>query len=78
MEPKSDFSMGALQELLRTPAGKRLFQALQKADAGTLQQAAEALRTGNTARATSLLEPYMQPQELDDLVQKLRGGGARG
>ena len=78
MNSNSNFSMAALAELLRTPEGMLLIRALKSADPATVQRAVSALQAGDAALATSLLSPWIQPQELATLLQTMQGGTRHG
>lgn len=72
MEKKIPFSAETLRRVLASPEGKRLAALLQQDD-GTLQQAMQAYRSGDTETAAALLRPLAQTSEAAALLKKLDG-----
>lgn len=68
------FSEADVKKALTSPEGKKLLQLLSQ-DGGTrLRQAADALRSGNTAGFQEILSPVMKTEEAAALLKKLDQG----
>ena len=67
------FSADQLRRVLGSAEGKQLL-ALLAADVGAaLRQAAEAVKAGDHARAQAILQPVLQTEQAQALLQKLDG-----
>ncbi len=73
MEKKFPFSAEDFRRVLGSPEGRRLM-ALLRQDDGTLQQALQAYRSGDTETAKKLLQPLAQTPEAAALLQKINEG----
>lgn len=78
MKQNSDYSPGAIAKMMGSPEGQQLLAILRQTDPTVLQQALEAARTGDTARANALLEPLTQDKAILALLRQLQGGGTIG
>lgn len=65
------FSESDVKKVLTTPEGKKLMQLLNRDGGKTLQQAAQALKNGQSEAAQQLLKPLMESEAATELVQKL-------
>ena len=65
------FSESDVKKVLTTPEGKKLLQLLNRDGGKTLQQAAQALKNGQSEAAQQLLKPLMESEAATELVQKL-------
>lgn len=67
-----EFDPERMKAALQTTEGQRLLRQLQ-ADGGTaLSQASEAFRTGDAARAVSMLQPMLQSKGAEQLLRELQ------
>ena len=74
METKSglpSFSEEEIRRVLGSPEGRSLLQLLRKNGGSALQQAADALKSGDAARAQALLRPLMDSPAAAELVKKI-------
>ena len=73
MQKKSqDFSIEQIKSLLETPTGKQLLDLLQASDGITLQQAANAAKSGNYSQAADSVRKLLTP-EMESLIRKMGG-----
>lgn len=74
MDAKSSlpsFSEADIKKVLGTKEGQALLRLLSQDGGKTLRQAADALKSGNAARAQELVKPLMQSPDAAALIQKL-------
>lgn len=67
------FSADQLQRVLDSAEGKQLLALLAADGGGRLRQAAEAVKAGDHARAQAILQPVLQTEQAQALLQKLDG-----
>ena len=67
------FSADQLRRVLGSAAGKQLLALLAADGGGRLRQAAEAVKAGDHARAQAILQPVLQTEQAQALLQKLDG-----
>ena len=67
------FSADQLRRVLDSAEGKQLLALLAADGGGRLRQAAEAVKTGDHARAQAILQPVLQTEQAQALLQKLDG-----
>ena len=67
----SSFSEADIQRVLGSAEGRSLLQLLRQNGGSSLQQAADALKAGDAARAQELLRPLMESPAAAELVKKL-------
>ena len=65
------FSEADIQRVLGSAEGRSLLQLLRQNGGSSLQQAADALKAGDAARAQELLRPLMESPAAAELVKKL-------
>ena len=68
----------ALEALLRSPDGKRLISLLGRDGGNAMRQAASALQSGDEAQAKAAMEPMLQSQEVQALLQSMAQAMDRG
>ena len=70
-----DVSLSAdqLRRVLDSAEGKQLLALLAADGGGRLRQAAEAVKAGDHARAQAILQPVLQTEQAQALLQKLDG-----
>ena len=68
----------ALEALLGSPDGKRLMSLLGRDGGNAMRQAASALKAGNEAQAKAAMEPMLQHQEVQALLQSMAQAMGRG
>lgn len=78
MKQNSDYSPAALAKSMRSPEGQQLLAIIRQTDPAILQQALEAARAGDAAKANALLEPLTQDRAILALLRQLQGGGTLG
>ena len=68
-----DFSgqQANIQKLLSTAEGRKLLTLLSQNGGGTLQQAGNALKQGNTQQAQNLMAPLLEDPEVQRLLRSL-------
>lgn len=74
MDQKSgfpSFSEADVRKVLGSKEGQALLRLLNKDGGTALRQAAEALKSGNAAKAQELVKPIMQTPEAAALVNKI-------
>ena len=64
------FSEADIQKVLGSQEGRKLLQLLRQ-DGSALQQAANALKAGDSARAQEILRPLMESPSVAQLVKKI-------
>ena len=67
------FSADQLRRVLDSAEGKQLRALLAADGGGRLRQAAEAVKAGDHARAQAILQPVLQTEQAQALLQKLDG-----
>ena len=67
------FSADQLQRVLDSAEGKQLLALLAADGGGRLRQAAEAVKAGDHTRAQAILQPVLQTEQAQALLQKLDG-----
>lgn len=67
------FSADQLRHVLDSAEGKQLLALLAADGGGRLRQAAEAVKAGDHARAQAILQPVLQTEQAQALLQKLDG-----
>lgn len=67
------FSADQLRRVLDSAEGKQLLALLAADGDGRLRQAAEAVKAGDHARAQAILQPVLQTEQAQALLQKLDG-----
>ena len=67
------FSADQLRRVLDSAEGKQLLALLAADGGGRLWQAAEAVKAGDHARAQAILQPVLQTEQAQALLQKLDG-----
>ena len=67
------FSADQLRRVLGSAEGKQLLALLAADGGGRLRQAAEAVKAGDHARAQAILQPVLQTEQAQALLQKLDG-----
>ena len=67
------FSADQLRRVLDSAEGKQLLELLAADGGGRLRQAAEAVKAGDHARAQAILQPVLQTEQAQALLQKLDG-----
>ena len=65
------FSADQLRRVLGSAEGKQLLALLAADGGGRLRQAAEAVKAGDHARAQAILQPVLQTEQAQALLQKL-------
>ena len=65
------FSSQQIAAVLSSPEGKQLLSLLSRDGGATLQQAAQALRSGDAELAKSLVSPIMQTEQAQALIAKI-------
>lgn len=74
MDQKSglpSFSEADIKKVLGTSEGQALLRILTRDGGNTLRQAANALKSGNTALAQNIVGPLLQSQEASELIKKI-------
>ncbi len=69
------FTQADLARVLASAEGRQLLALLRRDGGDTLQQAAQAIKTGDYNGAKSLLEPMLQNPEAASLLRKLTKAG---
>ena len=67
------FSADQLRRVLSSAEGKQLLALLTADGGGRLRQAAEAVKAGDHPRAQAILQPVLQTEQAQALLQKLDG-----
>lgn len=67
------FSADQLRRVLDSAEGKQLLALLAADGGGRLRQAAKAVKAGDHARAQAILQPVLQTEQAQALLQKLDG-----
>lgn len=67
----SPFSEADLKRALASPEGARLLAILRAGNGDALNQAAQAVKTGDYAGAKTVLEPLLKNPEAQKLLEKL-------
>ncbi|MBQ7565902.1 MAG: hypothetical protein IJT18_02180 [Oscillospiraceae bacterium] len=67
------FTEEDVKRVLGTAEGRTLLKLLNRDGGALLRQAAEAVKTGDTARAQALLRPTMESPEIAALIEKING-----
>ena len=67
------FSADQLRRVLGSAEGKQLLARRAADGGGRLRQAAEAVKAGDHARAHAILQPVLQTEQAQALLQKLDG-----
>lgn len=67
------FTEADIRKVLGTAEGQTLLKLLNRDGGVLLRQAADAVKTGDTARAQALLRPMMETPEIAALIEKLNG-----
>lgn len=67
------FSADQLRRVQDSAEGKQLLALLAADGGGRLRQAAEAVKAGDHARAQAILQPVLQTEQAQALLQKLDG-----
>ena len=67
------FSADQLRRVLSSAEGKQLLALLTADGGGRLRQAAEAVKAGDHTRAQAILQPVLQTEQAQALLQKLNG-----
>ena len=67
------FSADRLRRVLGSAEGEQLLALLAAYGGGRLRQAAEAVKAGDHARAQAILQPVLQTEQAQALLQKLDG-----
>ena len=67
------FSADQLRRVLDSAEGKQLLALMAADGGGRLRQAAEAVKAGDHARAQAILQPVLQTEQAQALLQKLDG-----
>lgn len=65
------FTKQQLAAVLSTPEGRQLLTLLSRDGGGALSQAAQALKSGDTELAKSLVSPLLQNDEAQALIAKI-------
>ena len=65
------FSSQQIAAVLSSPEGKQLLSLLGRDGGAALQQAAQALRSGDTELAKSLVSPIMQTEQAQALIARI-------
>ncbi len=68
------FSEADIQKVLGSQAGRALLHLLRQNGGNVLQQAADAMKAGDAARAQELLRPLMESPAAAELVKKINEG----
>ena len=74
MDSKSampSFSEADIKKVLGSKEGQALLRLLNRDNGKTLQEAAKALKAGDTALAQSIVQPMLQNEEAAALLNKL-------
>ena len=74
MQQNPKFSVAELTRLLSTPEGKQLLRMVQHSDPALLQQAMDAAKAGDTAKARELLRPLSDSPEAAEFMNRYGGG----
>ena len=67
------FSADQLRRVLGSAEGRQLLVLLTADGGGRLRQAAEAVKAGDHTRAQAILQPVLQTEQAQALLQKLDG-----
>lgn len=67
------FSADQLRRVLGSAEGRQLLALLAADGGGQLRQAAEAVKAGDHTRAQAILQPVLQTEQAQALLQKLNG-----
>lgn len=67
------FSADQLRRVLGSAEGRQLLALLTADGGGRLRQAAEAVKAGDHTRAQAILQPVLQTEQAQALLQKLNG-----
>ena len=67
------FSADQLRRVLGSAEGRQLLALLTADGGGRLRQAAEAVKAGDDTRAQAILQPVLQSEQAQALLQKLDG-----
>lgn len=67
------FSADQLRRVLDSAEGKQLLALLAADGGGRLRQAAEAVKASDHTRAQAILQPVLQTEQAQALLQKLNG-----
>lgn len=68
------FSEADVKKVMHSKEGKQLLQLLNRDGGIRLQQAADALKSGNTEKMQQLLTPLLQTKEAERLLEQLDRG----
>ena len=74
MDPRSampSFSEADIKKVLGSKEGQALLRLLSRDNGKILQEAANALKAGDPARAKSIVQPMLQNEEAISLLDKL-------
>lgn len=78
MKQNPNISSADMMQLLKTPEGRRLLSIVKRADPKLMQEAIKAMQSGDTSRASTILAPLMQNQDVKALMDKIQKGGGFG
>ncbi len=67
------FSQEQLRRIVSSDAGRALLTLLRADGGARMQQAAEAVRQGDHARAQQILQPVLQTEQAQALLRALHG-----
>ncbi len=72
-DPAKKTDTEQLRRILTSAEGRQLLALLSRGNTQTLQNAAEAARQGDTARAQALMQPLLSDPQVQTLLARLNG-----
>ena len=72
-EQNNNFSVQQAMRLAQSDAGKELFSLLQSTEGDKLQSAMDHAAAGDMAQVKQTMQQLMQSQQVQQLIQKMRG-----